>query len=194
MMRTYICLVFSLIFTLSVQSADIRTNDVVRLNKAEVGNFFERPYNQKVIEGFEYSYTSKNIAFLLVHDHLDSDLFGAAISDNTRIFVAEMQNQIAARLDSSKASTAEVDIHKVLGNISKHAQYICHICCAFELKKRVGDNLGILLAETTVCTNFIDKIWPYRLIDAEKFYTVCGTDFYKKKTYTELQALMDATK
>lgn len=177
-----------LLFTVTLHAADTQCDNPDQLCNREVGNFFDRSYKQKMLEHFEHTYSSRNLLFFAVNYRLDPQLFGTKISENARLFIQEMQEKIAERLGGLKQSNYG-DLQKVLGHISKHAAYMCRLCCELDLKKRYGKSLGSVVVENTRYT-FI----PYECVDGEKVYDLCCTNFYKEKSFSEIQTLFEAIK
>jgi hypothetical protein len=192
MMRRYLVLLGLTVSTAVIQSADTQCDNPDQLTNHEVSHFFDRSYKHKMLEHFEHTYTSRNLLFFAVNDRLDPQLFGTHISENARLFIQEMQEKIAERLGGLK-QTNYGDLQKVLGHISKHAAYICRLSCALDLKKRLGKSLDAPL-EWIFVENTRYAIMPYEVVSAEKVHTACCTNFYKQKTYNELQSLMEAIK
>jgi len=209
MIRYRTVLVPSLLLSASLYSADIHvynsdtSTEVVAtaapsaptenpdlLNKYEASGFFDRPRKKKLLEDLEHHRSVYELTFFLVNDRLDQQLYGSPVSENARVFVMALQQKIAEQLAGKMGAAHEVQ--KKLNYTSRHALYICHICCDLELKKKKGIQLGNIWAENP------SWIWPFSCerVSAEKFYTACVncTDFYTKKSLSDLNALLEATK
>ncbi len=188
MIKRKLMVVGFLLSAVALHGADTQCDNPDKLLNHEVRTFFDRPYKQKMLEHFEHTYSSRNLLFFAANDRLDPQLFGSHISENARLFIQEMQEKVAERLGGLKQNNYG-DIQKVLGHISKHAAYICRLCCELDLKKRDGSFLGsVIVAHTRFW------IWPYQFVDAEKVHAFCCTKFYKDMSLTEIQALFEAVK
>lgn len=169
---------------LQVSAADFRCD----LNAQGVKNFFERSGGVKTMEYFEYTSQSEHLIFFAATERLDPKLFGAGICDKTRLFIGEMQKQIATKLSTIDVTHKNTLAH-ALDSTSRHARFICNTCCALQLKVIAAEPLGTISAKTTFAL-----LWPWVRVDAQKFYDNCCTDFYKNKSEDELRALFEATK
>ncbi len=183
MTKLYALCMSSLLSSISLWGADFFCNPDTQTVKA----FFERGVDTKLLEAFEYRYSSEHIVFLAVHDRLEPKIYGPQICEKTQRFIQEMQTQLATKLSGVNVHNC-VDIDRALWSISIHARYICNTSCALQLKALSGQELGTLRARTRVYL-----INPWEQVDAQKFYDRYCTNFYKNKSADELQALFEAT-
>lgn len=180
----YILLSLVLCMMLNVQCADVDH----AWDAQGVKDFFERSSVVKAMEYLEYTHSPEHIVLFVTRDRLEAKLYGTDICGKAKLFVAEMQKQLATKLAQVNPQHKK-DMSHALWGTSRHARYICNVCCALQLKVIAQEPLGTLDAKYVFYL-----IWPWTKVCAQKFYDTCCTDFYRNKSEAELKELFEATK
>jgi hypothetical protein len=185
MLYIIISLVLGTIF--NVQCAD----SLQSFKAQEIKAFFDRSDSWKAIENLERVNASEHLLFFASHDRLEPKVYGTGICEIAKLFIGEIQERIDRRTAtfSHMVTGYEGCVNYVLTDISKHARYICNVCCRLQLKVIAQEPLGQLDAK-----NPLYLLWPWTKVCAQKFYDSHCTSFYKTKTEAELIALFEATK